>query len=72
MKTTLDRSKKLFFVVSNHLGKHKIVFENLEKNDEVVLIPSGQPVFWVSQLLYKIRKATEKVPFNIFLPNFFA
>ena len=59
-------------MVSNHLGKHKIVFENFEKNAEVGLTPPGEPVFWVSQLFCKIQKATEKVPFNVFLPNFFA
>ena len=72
MKTTLDQGYNLFFVVSNHLGKHKTIFQNWEKNDEVGLTPPGQPVFLGEPTFCKIGNATEKVRFNIFLPNFFA
>ena len=49
-----------FFVVSNHLGKHKTIFQNWEKNDEVGLTPPGQPVFWVSQLFRKLEMQLKK------------
>ena len=61
-----------FFVVSNHLGKHKTIFQNWEKNDEVGLTPSTRSTCFLGEPTFcKIGNATEKVRFNIFLPNFF-
>ena len=59
-----------FFVVSNHLGKHKTIFQNWEKNDEVGLTPPGQPVFWVSQLFAKLEMQLKKFDLMFFFQIF--
>ena len=71
MKTTLDQGYNLFFfVVSNHLGKYKTIFQNWEKNDEVGLTPPGQPVFWVSQLFAKLEMQLKKFNLTFFFQIF--
>ena len=70
MKTTLDQGYNLFFVVSNHLGKHKIIFQNWEKNAEVGLTPPGQPVFWVSQPFVKLEMQLKKFDLMFFFQIF--
>ena len=70
MKTTLDQGYNLFFVVSNHLRKHKIIFQNWGKNDEVGLTPPGQPVFWVSQLFAKLEMQLKKFDLMFFFQIF--
>ena len=64
------RVRSGFLVISKHLGKHKIVFKNWEKYDEVGLTPPGQPVFWVSQLFPKFKRRLKKFHLTFF-PKFF-
>ena len=50
--------------------KHKIIFQNWEKNDEVGLTPPGQPVFWVSQLFAKLEMQLKKFDLMFFFQIF--
>ena len=71
MKTTLDQGYNLFFLWFLTIWENMRQFSKIgKKMMKLVLLPPGQPVFWVSQLFAKLEMQLKKFDLTFFFQIF--